>query len=300
MKTVLTYLFGMILAASLQAQNDCPCCTDAHRQFDFWVGDWIVRDSQGNPLGENRITKREKGCLLMEQWKGAQGGTGTSYNYFDAIDSTWNQLWIDSNGGVLKLKGHFKSGSMILKSTLQKGSGADQFYNLIRWTPNEDGSVSQLWQIFDEHHKLLQTLFSGTYHRKDKQDIKRSEEEVKSTLNKMWEAIEKEDIDLYASFIHPDFTQFGESDPKLLIGKEAEITGIKEWLANASNIHTEMEEPRVVIKGDVAWISYYWKDHGTSNGEAFSSRGKSTRIFVKEKGKWLCIHGHYTLLPAQN
>jgi len=39
-----------------------------------------------------------------------------------------------------------------------------------------------------------------------------------------------------------------------------------------------------------------WKDHGTTNGEAFSSRGKSTRIFVKENGKCLCIHGHYTLL----
>jgi len=39
-----------------------------------------------------------------------------------------------------------------------------------------------------------------------------------------------------------------------------------------------------------------WKDNGTTNGEEFSSRGKSTRIFVKENGKWLCIHGHYTLL----
>ena len=24
---------------------------------------------------------------------------------------------------------------------------------------------------------------------------------------------------------------------------------------------------------------------------------KSTRIFVKEDGKWLCIHGHYTAVP---
>ena len=123
------------------------------------------------------------------------------------------------------------------------------------------------------------------------------EEEVKSTLNAMWAAIENEDIELYSSFIHPEFTQFGESDPELLIGKEAEISGTREWLKSASNIHTEMVEPRVVIKGNVAWISYYWNDRGTTNGQAFSSRGKSTRIFVKEKGLWLCIHGHYTLLP---
>ena len=122
------------------------------------------------------------------------------------------------------------------------------------------------------------------------------QEEVKTILINMWKAIEEEDIELYASYIHPDFTQFGESDPKLKIGKEAEINATYEWLKNSSNIHTEMEEPIVTIKDSVAWIIYYWKDRGTTNGEEFSSRGKSTRIFVKENGRWLCIHGHYTLL----
>ena len=34
-----------------------------------------------------------------------------------------------------------------------------------------------------------------------------------------------------------------------------------------------------------------------SGGERFPSRGKSARIFVREDGKWLCIHSHYTALP---
>ena len=29
----------------------------------------------------------------------------------------------------------------------------------------------------------------------------------------------------------------------------------------------------------------------------FTQFGKSTRIFVRENGRWLCIHGHYTALP---
>jgi hypothetical protein len=37
----------------------------------------------------------------------------------------------------------------------------------------------------------------------------------------MWDAIEKEDIDRYAEFIHPDYTQFGENDSILLEGKTA-------------------------------------------------------------------------------
>jgi hypothetical protein len=40
----------------------------------------------------------------------------------------------------------------------------------------------------------------------------------------------------------------------------------------------------------------YSSDEGTSKGKPFATHGKSTRIFVREGNKWLCIHGHYTLL----
>lgn len=120
---------------------------------------------------------------------------------------------------------------------------------------------------------------------------------VKDTLTAMWDAIEKEDVDRYASYVHPDFTQFGETRSKLDVGKQKEVEGVREWVKTSDNIHTEMLDPQVTIKDDIAWITYYWSDHGTTNGEPFASKGKSTRIFVKENGKWLCIHGHYTLLP---
>ena len=62
------------------------------------------------------------------------------------------------------------------------------------------------------------------------------------------------------------------------------------------NIRTFMHQPEVIVRGDTAWITYYWSDSGISkkDGSRFTSKGKSTRIFVKENGKWLCIHGHFT------
>jgi ketosteroid isomerase-like protein len=122
------------------------------------------------------------------------------------------------------------------------------------------------------------------------------EKAVKGTLIAMWDAIEKEDIERYANYVHDDFTQFGETDPTLNIGKQIEVDGVRDWVKNSDGIHTEMIEPRVVIKENVAWVTYYWSDSGTTKGKTFASKGKSTRIFVKENGKWLCIHGHYTLL----
>lgn len=122
------------------------------------------------------------------------------------------------------------------------------------------------------------------------------EEAVKSTLVAMWAAIERGDADSYATYVHPHFTQFGENDSLLLVGKKTEVESIRQYTTVATHVHTEMVDPRVTIQGNVAWITYYWKDEGDKQGLAFSSYGKSTRIFVKEDGKWLCIHGHYTLL----
>lgn len=127
-------------------------------------------------------------------------------------------------------------------------------------------------------------------------DIETEKEAIKNTLNQMWLAIENEDIDTYASYVHLDFSQFGEYDSILRKGKKAEVEAISNWIKESSKIHTEMKDPTVTIKGNIAWITYYWSDHGITNGEPFASTGKSTRIFVKEDGKWLCIHGHYTLL----
>ncbi len=125
-------------------------------------------------------------------------------------------------------------------------------------------------------------------------------ERIKSSLIDMWDAIEKGDIARYASYIHDDFTQFGEYDTVLRSGKDAEIKGINDWIESSTPIHTEMHEPKVTINGDSAFITYYWSDAGSTNGKPFNTKGKSTRIFVKENGKWLCIHGHYTLLPSSD
>ncbi len=122
-------------------------------------------------------------------------------------------------------------------------------------------------------------------------------EEVKETLVAMWAAIENGDIESYGSFIHPDFTAFGEFDVYLASSKELEMRNVEGFLQTSRNVHTDMHQPEVTIVGDVAWIVYYWTDSGVANGEPFTSRGKSTRIFVRENGRWLCIHGHYTAVP---
>lgn len=124
------------------------------------------------------------------------------------------------------------------------------------------------------------------------------QQQIVDTLKAMWEALGKKDLELYASYIHPDFTAFGENDPYLASGKDLELRSYASYLRRVRGLRTEMHQPRVTIRGDVGWITYYWTEEAVnSEGERQSSRGKSTRIFVKQDGKWLCIHGHYTTVP---
>jgi len=123
-------------------------------------------------------------------------------------------------------------------------------------------------------------------------------EEIKAILVDMWDAIENGDLDRYASHVHEDFTSFGETDVYLNEGKAYELRSYGDYLTRARDEHTEMHQPQVTVRGDVAWITYYWTDAGYQmDGTRFTSRGKSTRIFVRENGRWVCIHGHYTAQP---
>lgn len=122
---------------------------------------------------------------------------------------------------------------------------------------------------------------------------------VQDSITAMWAAVEAGDVDSYMTHIHPDYTLFGEGDIYLQSGKALERASYTDYLGRVKNVRTFMHQPRVSVRGDTAWITYYWSDSGHYSkgpkaGERFTSQGKSTRIFVRENGRWLCIHGHFT------
>ena len=166
MKNTLWIFLALFISAAAHGQQDCPCCTDAHRQFDFWLGDWTVYDTTGKQIGENTIVSQEDGCLLAEHWRGAGGTTGRSINFVDRADGSWNQVWIDNQGNKLVLKGEGSPGKMVMRSTVTKHprSGKD-FYNQISWTVQGDGSVMQQWDLIFEADQEMRTVFKGIYRK---------------------------------------------------------------------------------------------------------------------------------------
>ncbi len=144
-------------------QQDCPCCTEDHTNFDFWVGTWDVTNADGTAAGKNTIEKVQGGCILKENWISAQGGfTGSSINFYNRQTKGWEQLWIDNSGSHLKLKGNRVENQMILASEEFTHTDGKVYVNRITWTLNDDGTVRQLWELLNEG-VVANTLFDGLY-----------------------------------------------------------------------------------------------------------------------------------------
>lgn len=155
------YLFILLLLPAQLSNAQCNCCAEANRQFDFWIGDWEVFNPNGKMAGTNTIQVAQDSCVLVEHWKSFNGkSTGTSFNYYNASDSTWNQTWVDNQGGSLNLKGRWNGTSMVLEEN------TNGTINRISWTPQKDGSVRQFWELRKAGEDTWKPLFDGIYKRK--------------------------------------------------------------------------------------------------------------------------------------
>ena len=91
-----------------------PCDFDSHyREFDFWLGEWEVRTAAGSVLAGNSVIEKTLGsCVILENWTGAGGGSGKSFNIYNATSKQWEQIWVDATGSLTKYSGGIKDGAM--------------------------------------------------------------------------------------------------------------------------------------------------------------------------------------------
>ncbi len=166
---IAAHLCFAVMADTAGAQTPgnapAPCTAPEHRQFDFWIGEWEVTNPAGGVAGNNRITRILNGCVLLEEWTGAGGASGKSFNLYDARRERWQQTWVDGNGGILELHGGLTaSGTMVLAGD-QSAQGGGTVRNRITWTPRSPNEVRQLWETSSDGGATWTTAFDGTYRK---------------------------------------------------------------------------------------------------------------------------------------
>lgn len=153
-------------SGSAQEPATRPTCDGAERaEFDFWVGHWEVRTEDGQVAGRNRITRTHGDCVLREEWEAVGGGTGESFNIYDAARDAWHQTWVDDQGRLLLLEGGLDArGRMVLRGE-RPGPDGSLVVDEISWEPRDDGTVLQVWSVSSDAGATWRELFRGIYHR---------------------------------------------------------------------------------------------------------------------------------------
>lgn len=163
----LVYIIFLLSFSVLAQSEPCPCCTENHRAFDFWVGEWEVFKPDGTLAGTNSIIKEQDDCILRENWISSNNPfTGSSVNFYNNQTARWEQLWIDNAGSHLYLYGNRKGNQMVLVSEEIPRENKPSYVNRIIYTLNEDGTVRQLWEILI-NGEVANVAFDGLYRKRN-------------------------------------------------------------------------------------------------------------------------------------
>lgn len=143
-----------------------PCRGDARaHELDFWIGEWDVLMPNGQPAGRSSVQSILDGCVVFENWTGAGGGEGKSFNLFDRGTGQWRQTWVSSSGPQVDFRGGLQGSSMVYQSEARDAAGKLQRTRMT-FTPLPGGKVRQLWEASSDDGKSWAVTFDGTYARR--------------------------------------------------------------------------------------------------------------------------------------
>jgi hypothetical protein len=81
-----------------RATPQSPCKSGPYRQFDFWLGDWQVRNAAASVVAGSRIGSDLDGCVITERWMPLARVRGRSLSSFDPAIGQWRQTWVPEQG----------------------------------------------------------------------------------------------------------------------------------------------------------------------------------------------------------
>jgi ketosteroid isomerase-like protein len=124
-------------------------------------------------------------------------------------------------------------------------------------------------------------------------------DEVIAIVKAQWAASNQGNTAESMKNISDEYTEFNGDFSTRLDGKV-----MNQRLSEASNqgsvktVVSEMANPKVQVYGDVAILSYNYvgltKD---KDGKTQPSRAKSTRVYVRQGGKWMLVHANFGVDP---
>lgn len=166
---------GVLLAWSLllpmraRAAEQPPDCGSAeHRAFDFWVGEWEVRE-RGAPAAQapshSSIQSILGGCVILENWTDADGHFGKSLNAWDPVLRAWKQTWMDDHGGIGEFVGQIGADGLHFEGESHWPARSQPVQRRIAYLPRGDGSLEQRSELSTDGGVTWKPFYDLIYRR---------------------------------------------------------------------------------------------------------------------------------------
>jgi hypothetical protein len=127
-------------------------------QFDFIVGNWVVKDLSKHAIATDTISKTDANCTLIEEWRGVGGNEGLAVITYQSAQKTWHRDALLRSSVILAFEGRMTGGSMVMTAKQYSESGISRLHR-ISWTPRNDGTIEEVWQTSMDTGKSWQTRF---------------------------------------------------------------------------------------------------------------------------------------------
>lgn len=142
MATCCLALIAPAMACAAAPTPSSPhCSAEEYHQFDFWIGDWNVVESDapdGPSVGHARIEPIAQGCAIRELYEQSDGLIGDSILSYDPVRKQWQQTWVTNRGSIMVLWGNSKDGVLVLEGDVHLGDGTSVMQR-ITWTVEDRG-----------------------------------------------------------------------------------------------------------------------------------------------------------------
>jgi len=149
-------------------QQAGPCRTRPENlQFEFWVGQWDVKQTgaeSGASVGASKIESHADNCIILENWE-SPGFNGKSWNFYDLGTHKWRQIWLDVTGRRAEFSGEYKDSAMRFEGEAITGKGIKVKSRMTFFNLGPD-KVRQFAERSTDDGKTWTTSVDYTYFRK--------------------------------------------------------------------------------------------------------------------------------------
>ncbi len=279
---------------SRQAANPAFCSASEFRQFDFWLGNWDAFDvGKSAVVAHTRVDLILGGCVLREDYEGANGLEGQSFTLYDPSRKIWHQSWATNRGQLLVIEGKLEAGEMVLAGTDRTAEGKERRVRGT-WKPT-NGGVRETAVISNDAGSTWQPWFDLIFRPHAQVDgpnaSARQRKIIAALDNEYQAAVKKNDAATMERLLADDFvlvTGSGKTYTKADLLNEAHS-------GRVVYDHQEDTAQNVRIWGDTATITAKLWEQGTDNGKPFDYTLWFTDIYVRAPAGWRYVFGQSSL-----